>query len=164
MNSPIQGGTSDIVLWAGIRVIRKLWEERWKTRLLLTGYDSMIYNVPDDELERLCSFAWQEMRKSPSDAIVVNLEADVKIGRSWGSLKEIDMHKNFAFELQRVKAELKEPVEQLYWWFHPESDSYMVEAESTLVRSNMVGQLDRLGPATTWDETEAKSLHHSLVI
>jgi DNA polymerase-1 len=162
VNAPIQGGTSDIVLWAGIRVNERLLAEQWRSRLILTVYDSMIYNAPDDELERLCAFAWNEMRKPPSPAIVVNLDSEVKIGRSWGSLKAIDMTKPFAWELQRIKKELGEPTEQLFWWVHPESDSYVIDTKESMHRGGMGGELDELGPATTWDEEEAKSLQYGL--
>jgi hypothetical protein len=72
------------------------------------------------------------------------------------------MTKPFAWELQRIKKELGEPTEQLFWWVHPESDSYVIDTKESMHRGGMGGELDELGPATTWDEEEAKSLQYGL--
>jgi len=91
MNAPIQGGASDIVLNSASRIARWLWSTGKQTRLVLTVYDSLAFNIPDTELEDVCKFVFTEATRSPEDhPILVPLVVEMKAGTHWGSLLEIN--------------------------------------------------------------------------
>jgi DNA polymerase-1 len=92
-NSPIQGGASDLVLHNMVRIFKKLWKDGYKTRLVLTVYDSLIFNIPDNELEKVVKLVHYEMSHPPFEAITVPFTAEGKLGTHWGSLTEIDPDK-----------------------------------------------------------------------
>ncbi|MCK9543546.1 MAG: DNA polymerase [Novosphingobium sp.] len=92
-NSPIQGGASDLVLYTAGRIFKTIWKEGLKSRLILTVYDSLIFNIPDEELERVSKLVYYEMSHPPFSSINVPITAEVKIGTHWGSLKEVDLDK-----------------------------------------------------------------------
>ncbi len=93
-NSPIQGAASDLTLLAGIRIMNWIWATGRKTKLVLTVYDSLVFTVPDEELEDVAKFIYHELQQPPEGFnVVVNLEAEMKIGTHWGSLVEVDPEK-----------------------------------------------------------------------
>jgi DNA polymerase-1 len=93
-NSVIQGAASDLTLLAGIRIMNWIWSTGRKTRLVLTVYDSLVFSVPDDELEDVATFVYRELQQPPEGFnVVVNLEAEMKIGKNWGSLLEVNPEK-----------------------------------------------------------------------
>ncbi|MFA5395447.1 MAG: DNA polymerase [Methanogenium sp.] len=93
-NSPIQGGASDIVMRAGIRINQWIWENNIKARMVLTVYDSLIFTIADEHLEQVAKKVFKEMHTPPEDVkIVVPLDAEMKIGKNWGSLLEVNPEK-----------------------------------------------------------------------
>jgi DNA polymerase-1 len=108
MNSPTQALASDVVFLAAIRIIMgNLWPRRMKSRLVLTVYDSLVFNAPTDELEFVVKSSYIEMKRSPCAEINVPLDAEIKIGKNWGSLVEVDPTKPWSEEFARVKKELQ---------------------------------------------------------
>jgi len=90
VNSPIQSAASDLTFLAAIRIFRYIWENRMKTRLVLTVYDSIVLNVPDEELKTVIELVSTEMIKKPLPSITVPLGAELKVGSHWGSTIEIN--------------------------------------------------------------------------
>lgn len=90
VNAPIQSAASDLTFLAAIRIHRHLWAKNMKTRLVLTVYDSLIFNIPDEELQEMVQLMKIEMERKPIDSIIVPLAAEISIGTHWGSLLEID--------------------------------------------------------------------------
>ncbi len=107
-NAPIQSAASDLVFLAAGRIIQFLWENNYSSRLVLTVYDSVVFNVPDDELETVVKLIGHEMCNHPYDFIIVPMTADIKIGTHWGSLTEIDISKPWNEEYQRVRSKILE--------------------------------------------------------
>jgi DNA polymerase I len=93
-NSPIQGGASDLIMRAGIRIADWMWTNDMLARMVLTVYDSLIFTVADKDLEVVAKKVFQEMRTPPDDVkIVIPIEAEMKIGKNWGSLIEVNPEK-----------------------------------------------------------------------
>jgi hypothetical protein len=62
--------------------------------MVLTVYDSLIFTVVDSDLEIVARRVFQEMRTPPEDVkIVIPIEAEMKIGKNWGSLIEVNPEK-----------------------------------------------------------------------
>jgi DNA polymerase-1 len=112
INSPVQGSASDLVLMAGIRILSTIWKKACRTKLALTVYDSLIYEVPEDELQFAFEYFPKEFVK-PLPELNVKLDVEVKIGKHWGSLVEVDITKPFAEEFERVKIIVEEREKQL---------------------------------------------------
>jgi len=95
INAPIQSAASDLTFMAAIRIHRYLWAKELKTRLVLTVYDSLIFNIPDNELQEVLALIHVEMKRKPEDEafepIIVPLLAELQVGTHWGSLEEIDI-------------------------------------------------------------------------
>lgn len=95
VNSPIQGGASDIVLGAGIRIYRRFAEVARteglltfpENRLILTVYDSLCYTLQDKSADRGIEIIYEEMTRQ-TEKITVKLDASIKIGKRWGETLE----------------------------------------------------------------------------
>ena len=96
INAPIQSAASDLTFLAAVRIHRHLWEKGMKTRLVLTVYDSLIFNIPDEELQEVLQLLHAEMTRKPIDSIIVPLAAEINVGTHWGSLLEIDMEEEWS--------------------------------------------------------------------
>ena len=99
-NAPIQSGASDLVFHTMSRIFKILSGMGFKTRLILTVYDSLIFNIPDKELEQVLKIVDYEMthppfneKEFPYQEINVPITAEIKAGTHWGSLLEIDINK-----------------------------------------------------------------------
>jgi uracil-DNA glycosylase family 4 len=90
INAPIQSGASDLTFLAGGRIFRHIWQNRMKTRLVLTVYDSLVFNIPDNELKTIVDLVSVEMIKKPLDSIMVPIGCEIKVGTHWGTLMEIN--------------------------------------------------------------------------
>lgn len=88
VNAPIQSGASDTVFLSAIRIFKKMRQMQLKSRLVLTVYDSLIYNVPPDEIDIMCTLVREEMIKD-TGYLKVALNCEVKIGKRWGELSEV---------------------------------------------------------------------------
>lgn len=87
VNAPIQSLASDVTLSALIRAGKAL-ENNNDTRLLLTVHDSILLETKEDPMEVA---RWlKEIMSAPVLENIVPFTADVKIGSSWGSLKEVN--------------------------------------------------------------------------
>jgi len=105
INSPIQGSASDVVMLAGLRIYDYIKEKSIDARLVLTVYDSMIYNVAGKALESFVKYIDTEFIR-PLPELHVPLGVEIKIGKRWGSLIEVDTSKLWIEEFARVRKEL----------------------------------------------------------
>ena len=85
INMPIQGTAADIMKLAMIKVYRRLLSEKLRTRLLLQVHDELVFEVPQEEIDRIKEVVDQEMPGAMSMA--VPLKVDVKIGYTWGDME-----------------------------------------------------------------------------
>lgn len=105
-NAPIQSSASDLVFLALGRIYRKLWSEGFQSRLVLTVYDSLVFNIPDKEIDVIPNLIYSEMCTHPFESIIVPITAEIKIGTHWGSLVEVDMNKPWNEEWEKAKQEI----------------------------------------------------------
>lgn len=87
VNSPIQGGGSDILCVATIRVCRKLRELGLKTRAVLTIHDSLILEIWEPELEQVKKMVKEEMERQIGK-ITVPMVVDTSFGYRLGEMEK----------------------------------------------------------------------------
>lgn len=85
MNAPIQGSAADIIKIAMVNVYKKLKEENLKSRLILQVHDELIVESFIDEIDIVKNIVKNEMENAFD--MVVNLDVDLNIGKSWYETK-----------------------------------------------------------------------------
>ena len=90
INAPIQGSASEIMRLAMIR-IHKLLEnsKNLKSKMLLQIHDELIFEVPKNEVKKICDIIKKEMSgvsKSDLHAFSIPLTVDINSGENWGIL------------------------------------------------------------------------------
>ncbi len=80
MNTPIQGSAADIIKIAMIKVNKALKENKFRTKMILQIHDELIFEVPNDELEKAIPVIKQAMETAVS--LRVKLKTDYKYGES----------------------------------------------------------------------------------
>lgn len=85
MNTPIQGTAADIIKKAMIDMDARLKEENMQTRMLLQVHDELIFEAPEEELEKLKKIVPEVMESAL--ALDVPLKAEWAYGLSWYETK-----------------------------------------------------------------------------
>ncbi|WP_438311443.1 DNA polymerase I [Sporosarcina sp. FA9] len=85
MNTPIQGSAADIIKKAMIDMADRLEVEGMKTRMLLQVHDELIFEAPEDELEKLKKIVPEVMESAIS--LDVPLKVEWEFGKSWYDTK-----------------------------------------------------------------------------
>ncbi|KFL44143.1 DNA polymerase I [Lysinibacillus sp. BF-4] len=85
MNTPIQGSAADIIKKAMIDMNARLQKEGLRTRLLLQVHDELIFEAPQDEIERLIQIVPEVMENTV--ALSVPLKVDYSYGPTWYDAK-----------------------------------------------------------------------------
>lgn len=81
INAPIQGGAADIIKLAMNQMSEKLQEAGLKTRMLLQVHDELVFEAPDDEVEKACKIIKETMENVV--AFDVPFKAEVGCGQNW---------------------------------------------------------------------------------
>ena len=76
VNAPIQGSAADIIKIAMINIHKKLTSENWKSKMLLQVHDELVFDVHNDELEKIQPIIKHEME----NAFKMDVPLDVEIG------------------------------------------------------------------------------------
>jgi DNA polymerase-1 len=84
VNTVIQGTAADIMKLAMLRIARRMHTEHVRSRLLLQVHDELIFEVPQEELEKMGTLVKEEMERAVK--LSVPLKASVEFGRSWGEM------------------------------------------------------------------------------
>ncbi|MBN1521574.1 MAG: DNA polymerase I, partial [Candidatus Aureabacteria bacterium] len=81
VNTPIQGSAADIIKIAMIRIDRSFQRLGLKSRMLLQVHDELIFEVPEEEIEKSRDVIQKEM----SEAVKIDIPLEVKLsqGRNW---------------------------------------------------------------------------------
>jgi DNA polymerase-1 len=77
VNAPIQGSAADIIKIAMINIHKKLVSENWKSKMLLQVHDELVFDVHNDELEKIQPMIKYEME----NAFKMDVPLDVEIGK-----------------------------------------------------------------------------------
>jgi DNA polymerase-1 len=85
MNTPIQGSAADIIKKAMVDMAERLENEKLKARMLLQVHDELIFEAPENEIERLKEIVPEVMENAV--ALNVPLKADYAYGPTWYDAK-----------------------------------------------------------------------------
>ena len=85
MNAPIQGTAADIIKIAMVRVEKRLYEEKLRTRLILQVHDELLLEAPYEEAVQAAAILKEEMINAVN--MSVKMEVEVKEGTNWYEAK-----------------------------------------------------------------------------
>lgn len=85
VNTPLQGTAADLIKLAMIRIDRLLAEQKLKTIMTLQVHDELLFDVPEDEAEKVQAMVKHEMEHVIE--LKVPIVADCGIGVNWRDLK-----------------------------------------------------------------------------
>ncbi|WCK55521.1 DNA polymerase I [Aneurinibacillus sp. Ricciae_BoGa-3] len=85
MNTPIQGTAADVIKLAMVNMARRLEEEKLASRMLLQVHDELIFEVPQNELDKMRALVPEVMESALP--LAVPLKVDVNYGPSWYEAK-----------------------------------------------------------------------------
>lgn len=83
INAPLQGGASDIIKQAMVKLPQALKEAGLKTRMLLQVHDELLFEAPEAEAETAAKLAQEIMQNVVS--LSVPLLVETGIGKNWGT-------------------------------------------------------------------------------
>ena len=81
VNAPIQGSAADIIKIAMINIHNKMKSENWKSKMLLQVHDELVFDVHNDELEKIQPMIKHEMENAFK--LEVPLVVDLGMGKNW---------------------------------------------------------------------------------
>jgi DNA polymerase-1 len=81
MNAPVQGGASDLIKIAMVKMAEALRSQRLRSKMLLQVHDELLFEAPVAEIERLRALAREVMESAM--ALAVPLKVDITIGSNW---------------------------------------------------------------------------------
>ncbi|HZW89138.1 MAG TPA: DNA polymerase I [Myxococcaceae bacterium] len=81
INMPIQGTAADLIKMAMLRIDHRLRESGLRTRMLLQVHDELLFEAPEDEVDRAVDLARSSMMGVAQ--LRVPLEVEVGLGQSW---------------------------------------------------------------------------------
>ena len=87
LNTPIQGTAADIIKLAMLRADAAIRAEGLGAKMLLQVHDELIFDVPEDEVERMCVL----VREAMEGALPLSIEllVDMKVGRNWYEMQKL---------------------------------------------------------------------------
>ncbi|QFT90148.1 DNA polymerase I [Bacillus sp. THAF10] len=85
MNTPIQGSAADIIKVAMIRMAERLEKENMKANLLLQVHDELVFEAPQEEVEKLKKIVPEVMEQAVE--LKVPLKVDYSYGSTWYDAK-----------------------------------------------------------------------------
>jgi DNA polymerase-1 len=85
INAPIQGSAADIIRRAMIRMPGALLKARLKARMLLQVHDELIFEVPEEEVDKTVKLVTDIMVNAcaPALELTVPLEVDARAADNW---------------------------------------------------------------------------------
>lgn len=90
INMPIQGTAADILAYKLSELWKFLKEKSLNTKMVLTVHDSIVLNVPEDEVDYVICASKLIMEDFDFKWIKIPITCEMEIGKSWGELKPID--------------------------------------------------------------------------
>jgi DNA polymerase-1 len=81
VNTPLQGTAADLIKLAMIRIDKRLAEEKLKSVMTLQVHDELVFDVAEDEVDRMRSLVKEEMEGVIE--LKVPLVADCGVGPNW---------------------------------------------------------------------------------
>lgn len=87
LNTPIQGTAADIIKLAMLRADAAIRAEGLASRMLLQVHDELIFDVPQNEIERMSALVREAMEGALP--MQVELTVDMKIGPNWYEMQKL---------------------------------------------------------------------------
>jgi len=84
INAPVQGSSADIIKIAMINLHREMEKRNLRSKMLLQIHDELLFEVPDEEVEKMKSLVAELM--SGAVELGVPVKIDIKLGRNWGEM------------------------------------------------------------------------------
>ena len=85
INTPIQGTSADIIKMAMIKIDELLEKENLQSKLVLQIHDELIFDVKNEELDKIIKLAKYEMENIVKLAVPLKVSTDT--GKNWYELK-----------------------------------------------------------------------------
>ncbi len=85
LNTPVQGSASDILKKAMIEIDEIFEKENIKSKMLLQVHDELIFNVYDDEIDKVKEIVYNTMTNVFD--LKVPLDVDIELGNNWYEAK-----------------------------------------------------------------------------
>jgi DNA polymerase-1 len=85
MNTPLQGTAADLMKLAMVKVHARLRREQMRTRMILTVHDELVFETPEDELDRAREIVKAEMEGAYP--MRVPIRVDIGVGKNWKEAK-----------------------------------------------------------------------------
>ncbi len=85
VNTVIQGSAADLIKRAMIEIHRGLGGVSAGSKMLLQIHDELVFEVPDEELDRVIEFITERMGRAMD--LAVPLKVDVATGKNWEEAK-----------------------------------------------------------------------------
>lgn len=85
LNTPIQGSASDILKKAMVDIDRLFKENNIKSKMLLQVHDELIFNVYNDEIDKVKDIVYNAMNNAFK--LEVPLDVDIEMGNNWYEAK-----------------------------------------------------------------------------
>jgi len=85
INAPIQGSAADIIRRAMVRMDAALEESKLSAKMLLQVHDELIFEVPEDEVEKTIPLVTKVMEDAPHPALQLSvpLQVDARAADNW---------------------------------------------------------------------------------
>lgn len=87
INTIIQGTSADIIKLAMLKIDELICSESIDSNLVLQIHDELVYEVKDDQLEKMKEIMKNSMENEVVPHFIVPLIVHFKIGNRWGSMK-----------------------------------------------------------------------------
>lgn len=85
INMPIQGTAADLLKLAMIEIHEKLPEVSFKSKMILTVHDELVFEVPESEVDKVSKFVKNIMENIYQ--LRVPIEVDISSAKNWGDCK-----------------------------------------------------------------------------
>jgi DNA polymerase-1 len=87
LNTPVQGGSADIIKIAMINIYNEIKLKCYKSLMLLQVHDDLLFEVPSVEAEKMVLIIKDKMENSIK--LRVPIIVDIKTGKNWGEMQKI---------------------------------------------------------------------------
>ena len=85
VNTPLQGTAADLIKVAMIQIDRDLREQKLKTKMLLQVHDELVFEVPEDEVEKVRALVKERMENARE--LLVPLVVEIGVGKNWRDME-----------------------------------------------------------------------------
>jgi DNA polymerase-1 len=85
INMPVQGTSADIIKVAMVNLDKEMARLKLKSSLLLQVHDELIFEVPNNEMEKMKELAPRVM--SHAIELSIPLKVETKVGKNWGQME-----------------------------------------------------------------------------